>query len=151
MTVRDKLQDAIREASQRDDRGRLCVLRLIQTTIRDRDQAHCLGHGERISASEVALLLTKMIKQRQAQVALEREANNSEVGARIEREIEVIREFMPPLMDDCSLRRACSQVVSELGAAGLRDVGRTLSTLKQRYPGQLNLHRAGGVLKEMLR
>jgi hypothetical protein len=62
-----------------------------------------------------------------------------------------IREFVPPMMDETSMRNACAQVVSEIGAAGLRDVGRTLAALKKRYPGQLDLGRASCVVKGMLR
>jgi hypothetical protein len=151
MIVRERLQDAIREAADRDDRRRLCTLRLIQTAIRDRDQAHCIGHGERITEGDVAALLDKMIKQREEQLARERESGNDLQVAQIEREITTIREFMPPVMDDATMRSACAQVVSEIGAAGLRDVGRTLTALKKRYPGQLDLGRASCVVKGMLR
>jgi len=151
MIVREQLQDAIREAAARDDRRRLSTLRLIQTAIRDRDQAHCVGHGEKISQSEVAALLQKMIRQREERLEREKAAGNEETVAQIDREIETIREFMPPLMDETSMRDACAEVVSEIGAHSLRDVGRTLSVLKKRYPGQLDLHRASNLVKGMLR
>ncbi|MCF3936569.1 GatB/YqeY domain-containing protein [Acuticoccus sp. M5D2P5] len=151
MTVREQLQTAIREATERDDRRRLCTLRLIQTAIRDRDQAHCIGNGEKISQNEIASLLQKMIKQREEQIAADRETGNAESVVRTQREVVTIREFMPPLMDDTSMQTACAQVVKEIGAAGLRDVGRTITALKKRYPGQLDLGRASGVVKGMLR
>lgn len=149
MTVREELTAAIRKAGDNDDRKRLCTLRLIQTAIRDRDQAHCVGNGEKMSASEIAGLLGTMIKQREEQIA--DVASNRESTAQIRREIDTIREFMPPLMDEPSLRSACEKVVHEIGAAGLRDVGRTISTLKKRYPGQMDFGRASGVVKQMLR
>ena len=151
MNVREQLQTAIREAGDHDDRRRLCTLRLIQTAIRDRDQGHCAGNGEKITANEIAALLCKMIKQRQEQIAADRDAGAAEPVAVIEREIETIREFMPPKMDDTTLQSACAQVVRDIGAAGLRDVGRTINTLKQRYPDQLDLNRASCVVKGMLR
>jgi uncharacterized protein YqeY len=149
MVVREQLQNAIRDAAERDDRRRLCTLRLIQTAIRDRDQAHCSGHGEKISASEVANLLSIMVKQREEQLATP--GRSGESADQIQREIDIIREFMPAQMDETSLKNACAQVVSEIGAAGLRDVGRTINALKQRYPGQVDVGRASGVLKGLLR
>lgn len=151
MIVRDQLQDAIREAAERNDKRRLCTLRLIQTAIRDRDQAHCIGHGEKITESDVAALLRKMIAQREDELARARQEGDAELVAQTEREIATISEFVPPMMDDTSMRNACAQVVSEIGAAGLRDVGRTLTALKKRYPGQLDLGRASCVVKGMLR
>jgi len=151
MIVREKLQDAIRKAVERDDKRRLCTLRLIQTAIRDRDQAHCIGHGEKTTESDVAALLHKMIRQRDEELAKAREEGDREHVAQLEREMETIREFVPPMMDETSMRNACAQVVSEIGAAGLRDVGRTLAALKKRYPGQVDLGRASCVVKGMLR
>lgn len=149
MTIRDDLSAAIKQAGDTDDRKRVCTLRLIQTAIRDRDQAHCVGNGERMTGGDIAALLGTMIKQREEQIA--DAATNRESTAQIRREIETIREFMPPLMDETSLRDACAKVVHEIGAAGLRDVGRTISTLKKRYPGQMDFARASGVVKQMLR
>jgi uncharacterized protein YqeY len=149
MVVREQLQNAIRDAAERDDKRRLCTLRLIQTAIRDRDQAHCAGHGEKISQAEVANLLCTMVKQREEQLTIPGRAGES--ADQIRREIDIIREFMPAQMDETSLKTACAQVVSEIGAAGLRDVGRTIAALKQKYPGQLDVSRASGVVKTLLR
>ena len=151
MNVREELQAAVRDAVERDDRRRLCTLRLMQTAIRDRDAAHCAGNGEKISGGEIAGLLKTMIKQREEQVATDRSAGNAEAVEQTEREIETIREFMPPLMDDPTMRNACAQVMNEIGAAGLRDVGRTIAALKKRYPGQLDLGRASNVVRGLLR
>lgn len=151
MNVREQLQAAVRDATDRDDRRRLCTLRLIQTAIRDRDKAHCEGNGEKISQADVAALLQTMIKQREDQLEENRARGEIEVAGQTEREIEVIREFMPPLMDDTSMRTACAQVVTEIGAAGLRDVGRAITILKKRYPDQLDVGRASGVVRAMLR
>ena len=110
MNVREELQAAVRDAVERDDRRRLCTLRLMQTAIRDRDAAHCAGNGEKISGGEIAGLLKTMIKQREEQVAADRSAGNADAVEQTEREIETIREFMPPLMDEPTLRSACAQI-----------------------------------------
>lgn len=151
MIVRDQLQDSIRNATARNDKGRLSTLRLMQTAIRDRDQAHCVGNGERITEGAVAELLHKMIRQRDDERAAALEAGDTDAVTRIDREIATIREFVPPVMDDSTLHNACAEVVSEIGATGLRDVGRTLTALKRRYPGRVDLSRASCVVKGMLR
>ncbi|GAB5374558.1 MAG: hypothetical protein AcusKO_10200 [Acuticoccus sp.] len=92
-----------------------------------------------------------MIKQREEQVDAESAAGDVEAARYTQREIDTIREFMPPLMDEPAMRSACQQVMSEIGAAGLRDVGRTIAALKKRYPGQLDLGRASCVVRGMLR
>jgi 2,3-bisphosphoglycerate-independent phosphoglycerate mutase len=49
------------------------------------------------------------------------------------------------------LRAACEAVVSEVGAQGLRDVGRCMGTLKERYPGRMDFGKASRVVKDMLK
>jgi len=151
MNVRAQLQSAVKEAADEDDRRRLCMLRLMQAAIRDRDQAHCIGNGEKITQSEIAALLAKMIKQREEQIAQDRKAGNMDTVRQTKAEIDTIREFMPPMMDEPALRNACAQVVNDIGAAGLRDVGRTITALKKRYPDQLDIGRASNLVKGMLR
>ncbi|WP_256461732.1 GatB/YqeY domain-containing protein [Acuticoccus sp. I52.16.1] len=151
MNVREQLQAAVKNAAHDDDRRRMCTLRLMQTAIRDRDQAHCVGNGEKITQAEIAALLAKMIKQREEQIASDRKAGDLETVRQTKAEIETIREFMPPLMDEPTLRTACAQVVNDIGAAGLRDVGRTITALKKRYPDQLDIGRASNLVKGMLR
>jgi uncharacterized protein len=147
MGVREQLQTAIRTAADTDDRRRLCTLRLMQTAIRDRDQAHCAGAGEKMSEGEIAALLCKMIKQRSEQSVGHGAA---ETPTEVAREIQTIREFMPPVMDETALKSACAEMVRELGAAGLRDVGRTMNALKKRYSDRLDVNRASSVVKTML-
>lgn len=151
MNVREELQLALREASEADDAKRVCTIRLIQAAIRDRDAAHCAGNGEKITLSEIADLLRTMIKQREEQLKTGRVVTDAHGGACVQREIDTLREFMPPVMDEPTMRSACAQVMSEIGAAGLRDVGRTIAALKKRYPGQMDMGRASCMVRGMLR
>lgn len=151
MVVREKLNDAIRDAADREERKRACTLRLIQAAIRDRDQKHCEGAGEKIAASAVADLLEKMIAQREEKIKSLCPTADHERIDDIKREIATIREFVPAKMDEPTMVTACAEVVESIGAAGLRDVGRTMAALKNRYPGQIDINRASCVVKGMLR
>lgn len=150
MVVRNQLNAAIRDAADHDDRRRLCTLRLIQTAIRDRDQAHCTGSGEKIALPEIAKLLCTMIRHRESQHDAAISAGNETRAKDAQREIAVIREFLPPVMDEPTLRSACAQVVKDIGAAGLRDVGRTIAALNNRYPGQIDTSQANLLVRGML-
>ena len=150
MVVRNKLNAAIRDAAEHDDRRRLCTLRLIQTAIRDRDQAHCTGSGEKISVPEVTKILCTLVRHRENRRDAAVAAGNESGAQEVQREIDVIREFMPPVMDEPTLQSVCAQVVKEIGAAGLRDVSRTIAALNNRYPGQIDTGRADLLVRGML-
>ena len=151
MNVRGQLQRAIVAASDRDDRKRLWTLRLVQAAIRDRAAAQAAENGSKICCEEIATLLTSMIRRREDQATSERASGDVPAAEQTEREINIISEFMPPMMDEQTMRTACAEVVSEIGAAGRRDVSRTISALKKRYPDKIDLGRANLMLRGMLR
>ena len=66
-------------------------------------------------------------------------------------EIAVIDEFLPAQLDQGAIEAACREAVQDVDAKGLRDVGRCMNALKQRYPGQMDFTKASTVVKGMLR
>jgi len=149
-SLRERIAAALKGAVEAGDRRRASTLRLIATAVRDRDNASRDRGCDGIGDPEVRLLLLTMIRQR------EESARSYEEGARLDlaeeerREIEVVREFLPPQLDEGAMRTACQEVVAELGAHGLRDVGRTMARLRERYPDRMDFGQASGVVKDLL-
>ncbi|MEW5420377.1 GatB/YqeY domain-containing protein [Amorphus sp. 3PC139-8] len=149
--MRDEINKALKAAVSAEDKRRACTLRLIQTAIKDRDQAARERGEEGIGDREVYDLLLKMIEQRRESVANFEASGQIALADQERQEIGVIRELLPAQLDDTAMRSACVEVVEDIGAAGLRDVGRTMAALKRRYPGQMDFGRASCVVKDLLR
>ena len=75
----------------------------------------------------------------------------AELAAQEREEIEIIRSFMPEQMSDEAVRAACEAVIAEIGAQGLRDMGKVIGVLKERYAGQMDFAKASGLVKELLK
>lgn len=149
--MREAIHKALKDAPHGGDKRRLCTLRLMSTAIKDRDLASRERGGENISDQEIAQLLSTMVRQRLAS-AREFESAGRIAEAEEERaEIEIIREFLPRMIDETAMDAICRNVVNDIGAHGLRDVGRTMAVLKQRYPDCMDFARASGVVKRLLR
>ncbi len=148
--MREQIAAAMKSAATGEDRCRLGTLRLICATIKDREQASRGLGRDGVSEEEILCLLRTMVKQREDQAREYEEAAQVELAAAERREIEVIREFLPPQLDEGQMRSVCAEVVGEIGAHGLRDVGRAMSALKARYPGRMDFGRASSVVKELL-
>jgi uncharacterized protein len=149
--MRERIQKATKEAAESQDKRRACTLRLISAAIKDRDQASREKGCDNICDEEVVDLLAKMVRQRQVSAREFEEAGRVDEAEEEREEIAIIREFLPPQLDETAMRSVCRQVVDDIGAAGLRDVGRAMTELKQRYPGQMDFGRASCVVKSMLR
>ncbi|MDQ0314084.1 GatB/YqeY domain-containing protein [Amorphus orientalis] len=149
--MRDEINKALKCAVNDQDKRRACTLRLIQAAIKDRDQAARDRGEEGIGDREVFDLLLKMIEQRRESVSNFEASGRIDLAEQEREEIAIIRSLLPAQLDEIAMRSACAEVVEDIGANGLRDVGRTMTALKQRYPGQMDFGRASCVVKDLLR
>lgn len=148
--MRETLAEALKTALKTGDKRRTSTLRLIQAAIQDRDIAHRGVGKDPVTDEEILQILTKMVKQRQESAKAFEEGARLELAAQERDEIAIISDFLPKQMEEGAVRSAAQQVISEVGADGLRDMGRCMNALKERYPGQMDFGKASGIVKELL-
>lgn len=155
--MRDEISRAIKEAMKSGDKRRLATLRLMSAAIKDRDiaaQVDSAGQPtgrDKISDSELVQLLQKMVKQRRDAAETYRQGGRPDLAEQEMAEIAVISEFLPRQMDEAEMRAAVTEVVRELGCEGLKDMGRCMSVLKERYSGRMDFAKASAIVKELLK
>lgn len=149
--LRDELSGSLKEAMKAKDEQRVSTLRLILAALKDRDiAARGKGQSEPVSESEILEMLTKMIRQRRDSIKMYEEGGRVDLAEREQGEIDVIETFLPKQLTEDEIRAAATAVIAELGAAGLKDMGRTMSEMKQRYAGQMDPGKASTVVKALL-
>lgn len=152
MSLRENIDDALKQAVKAKDKRRISTLRLINAAIKDRDiAARTSGADDGVADDEVLQILAKMVKQREESAATYEEAGRLELAEQERDETAIIREFMPRQFSEDEIRSACSDVVDAIEAKGLKDMGRCMGALKERYAGQMDFSKASGIVKEMLR
>ena len=150
--LRDKIATALPEAMKaKADKVRIATLRLMNAAIKDRDialrsQDHCCG----VSDEEVLAVLTKMVRQREESSKTYEDAGRPALAEQERSEIEVIREFMPRQLSEPEIEAAVDGVIENLGASGLKDMGKCMGALKERYKGAMDFGRAGEMMKKRL-
>ncbi|MBD9387479.1 MULTISPECIES: GatB/YqeY domain-containing protein [Rhizobium/Agrobacterium group] len=149
--MRDIFANELKESLKARDARRTGTIRLIQTAIKDRDIANRGVGKDPVSDDEIMQILTKMIKQRDESATIYDGANRPELATQEREEIEVIRGFMPEQIPEEKVRELCQSVISETGAAGLRDMGKCMNVLKEKYPGQIDFAKASGMVKDLLK
>ena len=148
--LREAINTGLKDAMKAGEKCRLATLRLINAAIKDRD-IEARGHGkDPLSDDELLQLFQKMIKQRQESAKIYEDAGRAELAAQEREEITHISGFMPKQMDEAETKAAIEAVVKELGAAGLKDMGRVMGELKARYAGKMDFGKANGVVKAVL-
>ncbi|EHS49007.1 hypothetical protein PDO_0763 [Rhizobium sp. PDO1-076] len=149
--IRDILANTMKEALKAKDVRRTSTVRLIQAAIKDRDIANRGQGKDAVSDDEIMQILMKMIKQRDESARIYAENARPELAAQELEEIEIIRSFMPEQISEEKVRELCASVITETGAQGLRDMGKCMNTLKDRYPGQMDFAKASGLVKDLLK
>jgi len=114
------------------------TLRLVKCAMDDRDVI-ARGRGECSGCDNEVIveLLETMAAQREQSIKQYDDAGRVVDAEREREELEIINSFLPrPLAGD-ALRSAAADVVSQLQARKLKDVGRCMSALREKYPGQI--------------
>ena len=151
MSLRAQLTDAMKEAMKAKDTRRLSTLRMMLAALKDRDiAARTETSRDLLGDDEILLLLAKMIKQREESAAAYDTGNRPELAASEREEIAIIRSFMPKQMSADETKAAASAVIAETGAAAMKDMGKVMAVLKERYAGQMDFSKASAATKDAL-
>ena len=149
--MRENLAVALNKATKSQDKRRMSTLRLINAAIKDRDIAARGAGRDPVGEDEVMQILAKMIKQREDSARIYDENGRFELAEQEREEMAIIREFLPAQVEAGAMEEACREVVADTDAKGLRDVGRCMNALKERFPGQMDFGKASTVVKGLLR
>lgn len=151
MTKREEFKKALIEAQKAKDEITTTTLRMVLAAVKDKDiNARPGGNSEGISDSEILSLLQGMIKQRQESLETYKNAGRMDLADREAAEIKIIERFMPAAMSDAEAAAAIDKLIIETGAQGMKDMGKVMATLKTQYAGQMDMAKAGAMVKARL-
>ena len=149
--LRQRFTDTLKEAMKARDELGVSTLRLIIAKLKEQDiEARGRGKAEPIGDGEIQQMLQGMIKQRRDSIALYEQGKRPELADKERGEIAIIERFLPKQLDDAALEAAAREVIAAIGAQGMKDMGRTMAALKERYAGQMDAAKASQVVKRLL-
>jgi uncharacterized protein len=149
--LRQAFTDRLKRALKARDGRTLSTTRLILAGLKDRDiAARGQGNAEGISETEIQRMLQAMIKQRRESIGLYEQGNRQDLAQQEREEIAVIESFLPRQLDKSEIESAVVSVIAETGAAGIKDMGRVMAALRERYAGVINFGQAGVIVKRLL-
>lgn len=149
--LREQLNTALKDAMRAHDSRAVATVRLILAALKDRDiAAREKGVTDGVGEDEVLAMLQTMIKQRQESIRLYEQGGRCELAQQEQEEIDVIRRFMPTPIEGAELESAVKTTINDIGASNLKDMGRTMAALKERYPGRMDFSKASGIVRASL-
>ena len=151
MEKREEFSNALKEALKAKDQIATSTIRLMLAALKDRDiSARGQGKADGIAESEILSMLQGMIKQRKESAKIYSDAGRHDLAEREEAEIVVIEGFLPKQIDASEVSSIIEKLIAEVGAKDIKDMGKVMNVLKTKYAGQIDMAKAGGVVKEKL-
>ena len=150
-SLRDKIKLSLDTNLKNREEIATSTIRLILAAIKDHDiQLRTKKQGEVISDEDILNLLLNMIKQRKESVKIYSKAGREDLKKREEKEIEIINSFLPHQITSDELNDILVESIKELDCRSIKDLGRLISFLKNKYPGQLDMQEVAEKAKKNL-
>ena len=148
--LRQQFTEQLKASMKAGDATRTSTLRMVLAKLKDTDIAARPKGVQQVPDDEVLTMLRGMVKSRRESVELYRQGNRPELAAKEEAEIAVIEAFLPAQMDEAAMQAAVDAAVAETGAAGPKEMGRVMSALRAKHGAQLDMAKAGPLVRARL-
>ena len=150
--MRSELDANLKEAIKSQEKQRVATLRLINAAIKDRDIAvRSEENTEGVSDAEIILILSNMVKQRKQSIIQYEEGGRVELAEREREEIKIIQEFLPDQLTDEEIHTEISKLIDAQEQLTIKDMGKIMGELKEKYSGRMDFGKASGIVKALLK
>ena len=146
MALRERLTEAMKAAMRAKEAKRLSTVRLMLAALQQQE----IATRQSVSDDEALTVLARMIKQREESAATYDAGRRPELAQGEREEITIIREFMPQQLGADEIKAAVKETIAATGAASMKDMGKVMAALKERYSGQMDFAKASAQVKEFL-
>jgi hypothetical protein len=149
--LRERFNEALKGAMKAKDTATVSTVRMILAGLKDRDiAARGKGNAEGISDAEIQQMLQSMVKQRREAMALYEQGGRQELVEKERSEIAIIEGFLPQQLDAAAVEQAIRETIAAVGAASVKDMGRVMTALRERYAGRMDFGQASATVKRLL-
>ncbi len=129
----------------------LSTVRLILARLKERDiEVRPKGNAAGIAEPEIQQMMQGMIKQRRESIELYDKGGRPELAEKERGEIAIIERFLPQPLSAAEQEAAIKETIAAIGAAGIKDMGRTMAALRERHAGRLDPAAASQIVKRLL-
>ena len=151
MSLKETIETEYKNALKSKNKTKISTYRLILSSIKDLEISNRSGPNKKETDDEdIKKLFKKMAKQRAESIDIYKKNNRSDLLEVEQNEYDVLISFLPKQLSDEETKNICEKIISELNASSLKDMGKVMGELKKKYGDEIDLAKAGGLLKQLL-
>ena len=151
MSLKNTIENEYKNALKSKDKNKISTYRLILSSIKDLDIANRSGPNKKDTDDEdIKKLLKKMVKQRAESIEIYKKNNRTDLLEVEQNEYDILTSFLPKQMSEEDTKKLCAELISQLGASSIKDMGKIMGELKKSHPDEIDFAKAGSIIKELL-
>ena len=149
MSIKDQLTEDMKQAMKDRENGklRLSVIRMVRSNIKNVE----INDKKELTDDEVLAVLMKEVKMRQDSLEEFQKAGRSELVAQAEEEIKILKKYLPEALSDEELKGIVAEVVAEVGATTMKDMGKVMPAVIAKTKGRADGKRINAMVRELLK
>lgn len=147
MNLKDQINSDIKDAMRAKDQAALRALRSVKSAVL---LAETDGSGREVDDSSVLKIIQKLVKQRKESLELFENENRSDLADKEKEELEVLEKYLPKAMDKEELHQFLENLVDELNADSMKDMGRVMSEAQSRIAGRADGKEISAIVRNLL-
>ena len=146
MSVKENLQQDMKDAMRGGDKRRLGVIRLILAAIKQRE----VDERIELDDGQLVAVLDKMAKQRRESIEQFRKAGRDDLVEQEDFELEILKAYLPEQLDDAEIDTLVDEAIKNTGASSIKDMGKVMGQLKSKLQGRADMGAVSGKIKARL-
>ena len=151
MSLKETIETEYKNALKSKDKTKISTYRLILSSIKDLDILNRSGPNKKQTDDEdIKKLLKKMVKQRTESIEIYKKNNRNDLLEIEQSEYDILTSFLPKQLNEEDTKKICEEIISNLGASSIKDMGKVMGELKKNYADTIDFSKAGSILKELL-
>jgi len=146
MSLKDRIQQDVKDAMRAREKERLATIRLITAAIKQRE----VDERIELDDEQVLLVLDKMCKQRRESISQFEKAGRDDLIAVEVRELDIIQDYLPEQLGDDEIAALIDAAMSDTGASSIKDMGKVMGQLKPKLQGRADMGAVSAMIKARL-
>ena len=146
MSLKDRIQQDVKDAMRAKDKPRLAAIRLITAAIKQRE----VDERIELDDAQVTTVLDKMAKQRRESISQFEKAGRDDLIAQEVMELEIIQSYLPEQLGEDEINALIDSAMQATGATSIKDMGKVMGQLKPKLQGRADMSAVSALIKARL-
>ena len=146
MSIKQTISEDMKTFMRAKDTARLGAVRLLQASIKQKE----IDDRVELTDDQVLSVIQKMLKQRKDSIEAYQKADRQDLIDQEQLEIDVLSKYMPEPLTDDEVSKIIDEVISELNATDMKDMGKVVGVLKSKISGRADMGQVSKIVREKL-